>query len=363
MYDLHYRQALIKEIYKLGLVTHMTMAKQVSQQEFNKSVQQYVNVTSQPLGAKIDSYSDEWFAAAENLIKPNPPIVEVRFVPTGRWYDGWETRRHNTDASDWVIIKLGVASANLIGCEVDTTFFNGNHAPAISVDAATIQEGVDPSNVEWDEVIPKLDCGPTRQQFFLRDKLTAKAYTHVKLHMYPDGGIARFRMYGQPVPVFPEDKNLVIDMASISNGGTCVACSDEHFSSADNLLLPGRGIDMSDGWETARSREPSHVDWALIKLGAPTYVDHVVVDTAFFFGNFPQSVKIEGTTLGEGEIDTKDASWTEIVPKTKTQANHEHKYSTVDSTLKANEKPVTHVKLTMIPDGGIKRFRVFGRRA
>lgn len=323
---------------------------QVDKQEFHDAVAHCTCVSNKSLGAEVIGYSDEFFAEASNLIQPTPPTCEVRFVPSGRWYDGWETRRHNTEKSDWVIIKLGVTSSKILGVEVDTTYFNGNHAPAISV------EGSMDNCSTWTEIIGVHECMPTQQHFFLRTAgLTEKAYSHVRLHMYPDGGISRFRVYGEPVPVFPEPKE-VIDMAAITNGGTTIAVSDQHFSPADNILLPGRGTDMSDGWETSRSRVPGHEDWAIVKLGAPTIIKQAVVDTAFFRGNFPQKIRVEGVNVSDNASAKAAKGWTVIIPDSETGPDREHHYDIHDQNF------YTHVRLVMIPDGGIKRFRVFGTR-
>lgn len=331
----------------------MSEILQVSKTEFFSAASDCTCLSSASLGAEVVNYSDQWFAEATNLINPNPPVCEVRFVPSGRWYDGWETRRHNTEPSDWVVFKLGVKSAKILGVEVDTAYFNGNHAPAISVEASH-------DGLKWSEVIEKTDCGASQQHFFLRQKgLTSETFSFVRLHMYPDGGIARFRVYGEPVPVFPTDTSEELDMALVSNGGTTIAVSDQHFSSADNILLPGRGTDMSDGWETSRSRVPGHVDWVVVKLGAPTKINRVIVDTAFFRGNFPQFIKIEGLSAPDNaSAKLADANWTEVVPKSKTHADQEHIFA-----VEQHFPAVTHVKLTIIPDGGVKRLRVFGTRA
>lgn len=257
-----------------------------------------------------------------------------------------------------MIFRLGVASARLIGAEVDTAFFNGNHAPHISVEAAYLSDGEDVANAAWEEVLPKLECGPSARFFFARDALTEKFYTHARLRMYPDGGIARFRLYGEVVPVFPKDASAVVDYAAVQNGGVAVAWSDQHFGSADNLLLPGRGHDMSDGWETKRSRTAGHVDWVIVKLGTATKVTEVVVDTADFKGNFPQKVVIKGINSKEVKPDYHDPSWKILVPESKTGPHQEHIYK----LLTNNAQAYSHVSLTIIPDGGVKRIRVFGTR-
>jgi allantoicase len=177
--------------------------------------------------------------------------------------------------------------------------------------------------------------------------------------MYPDGGIARFRLFGHAVPVFPEDKEAIFDLAAAQNGGVAVSASDQHFSKIDNLILPGRGKNMGDGWETARSRTKGHVDWAIIRLGAPGYVQNFVVDTAHFRGNYPQQVRLEAIEWkGDGEPPADAAGWAQVAEPIKCKPDVEHP---AESLVK--DKVFTHVKLVMVPDGGVKRLRVFGKRA
>ena len=335
----------------------------ISEQQFREDVVlKYTDVIGENLGGHVIKVSDEWFAKAENLIKPKPPIRDAaRFTHAGAWYDGWETRRHNQEEADYVIIRMGVSSAKLIGCEVDTAFFNGNHAPHISVEAAFLElEKSDKiEHAQWDTVIAKVECGPSQRHFFVRDSLTDKAYTHVRLRMYPDGGIARFRLYGTVLPVHPHDRSAIMDTASVKNGGVAIRVSDQHFGVASNLLLPGRGHDMSDGWETKRSREPGHVDWVIVRLGARTAVRDVVIDTAHFRGNFPQYTNVKGIDV---ERDDKvpaynSSEWKVLVGDLKAAPDKEHTYP-VD-----NHPVCSHVMLTIIPDGGVKRFRVIGTLA
>lgn len=329
----------------------------VSAEDFQtKIVQRYTDVIGSKLGGSVVSFSDEWFAAAENLIKPGAPIRDAtRFTYAGAWYDGWETRRHNTAEADWVVLAMGVSSASLVGCEVDTAFFNGNHAPHISVEATNLAAGASIESAKWDEIIPKVECGPTQRQFFVREGgETEETYTHVRLRMYPDGGIARFRLYGRVHPVRPADISQEVDTASAGQGGVCVAFSDQHFGSVDNLLLPGRGHDMSDGWETKRSRTAGHVDWAIIKLGHKTNIGRVLVDTAHYRGNFPQYITVESIVSDQEVVSCEDPSWEMIVGKSKTGPDAEHEYKVEGG------KVATHIKFTMIPDGGVKRVRCFG---
>ncbi|ANB13667.1 allantoicase [Sugiyamaella lignohabitans] len=342
---------------------------QVSLEEFEKRTAAYVNVINTHLETEIIAFSDEFFAEATNLITSTPPVREAgRYTEKGAWYDGWETRRHNTEEADWVIIKVGVNSARIAAVEVDTAFFNGNHAPAISVEGVYLEGKVNQSSfdtVQWQPIISHVECGPSQRHFFARDDgLTKQSFNYLRLRMYPDGGIARFRAYGSPVPVFPDDKSVVLDLASISNGGSAVAWSDKRFSGPDNLLLPGRGHDMSDGWETARSRTKGHVDWAIIKLGAPARISKVVVDTAYFLGNFPAAVKVEAINLDpSSEISATDSAWKDIVGETPAGPGKEHEFSLANGLATITKDELfTHVKLVMIPDGGVKRLRIFGTR-
>lgn len=337
----------------------------LTEQQFNDQiVSQYTDVIGSKVGGSVVQFSDEWFAAAENLIKPKPPIRDAtRFVFAGAWYDGWETRRHNTEEADYVIFKLGVSSARLIGCEVDTAFFSGNHAPAISVEAVKLSEeeevqSSDWSSVQWESVIDKVECGPSQRHFLARDALTSGEYTHARLQMYPDGGIARFRLYGEVIPNLASiTANSMVDFASVQYGGLAVSWSDQHFGTVDNLLLPGRGVDMSDGWETKRSRTPGHVDWVVIKLGSLVNIQEIIVDTAHFRGNFPQKVALDALST-EQKVPAEDAQWVPLVEPSKTFADKEHSFKNF-----VNGGQFTHVRLTIIPDGGVKRVRVLGTLA
>lgn len=323
-----------------------------------------LDLVSEALGGKVLAFSDQWFAEAINLITPTPPIRQPgKMVYTGAWYDGWETRRHNPEPFDWVVFRLGVASGIVEGVEVDTTYFSGNHAPLISVEGCF---NLDDDEVvswkggrgKWETILGHQKCGPSQRWGWKLHESTRKQYTHVRLNMYPDGGMARFRLYGHAVPVFPDDKDAVFDLAAAQNGGVAISCSNQHFSSIDNLLLPGRGKNMGDGWETARSRTPGHADWAIIRLGTAGYVEKVLVDTAHFRGNFPQKVKVEAIDWeGKSDPGPDAGGWRELVPPRKCGPDRVHEF---ESLLRGTA--VTHVKLLMIPDGGVKRLRVFGKR-
>ncbi|KAB5585820.1 Allantoicase [Coniochaeta sp. 2T2.1] len=349
--------------YKLDAVKATKIASDGIDKTFRSS---NIDLVSADLGGKVLGFSDEWFAEAANLINPAAPIRQAgKMVFTGAWYDGWETRRHNPEPFDWVVIRLGVASGTVEGVEVDTSFFNGNEAPAISVEGCFSTNDDEVLSWKggrggWETILGVQECGPLQRQAWKLDEPTSKRYTHVRLNMYPDGGIARFRLFGHAVPVFPEDKDAVFDLAAAINGGVAVSCSDQHFGTKDNLVLPGRGKNMGDGWETARSRKKDHVDWAIIRLGAPGYIQSFVADTAHFRGNFPQQVKLEAIEWTEegSEPSADSAGWQEVAEPIKCGPDKEHEAASL-----VKDKRFTHVKLIIVPDGGVKRLRVLGKRA
>ena len=252
--------------------------------------------------------------------------------------------------------------------EVDTAFFNGNHAESVEVwGTYETDEGADERVKEagyknWRPMLGKRGCGASRRQAWkINGEITE--VTHVKLCMFPDGGIARFRLYGVAVPVWPKDESEEVELSSALMGGRVVGFSDEHFGKAGNVLMPGRGVDMGDGWETKRSRESGHSDWVVVKLGARGSVRSCMVDTMHFRGNFPQGVKVEGLDAeGEEVVSGDDERWVETVGVQGCEKDKEHVFA--GGLLKSVEgRAFTHMKMTIIPDGGVKRFRVFGTRA
>lgn len=219
----------------------------------------------------------------------------------------------------------------------------------------------------WETILSRKECGPSQRHAWLLDAPTEKAYTHVRLQMFPDGGIARFRLYGAAVPVFPAEADAVVELSATVNGGVATSCSDQHFGTKDNLLLPGRGKDMGDGWETKRTRG-EHVDWVIVKLGARCEIDHILIDTAHFRGNFPQKVQVFAGDFDK-EPGEKEDGWVEVLAPTKSAADVIRTYRAegageeADGTLKeVKDEAYGWAKLVIIPDGGVSRFKVFGRR-
>ncbi|BCR93671.1 allantoicase [Aspergillus luchuensis] len=333
------------------------------------------NLASSALNSTILSCSNEYFAAASNLLTPTPPINRPGvFVHTGAWYDGWETRRHNPAPYDWAVIKLGVSSAHIYGVEVNTGYFIGNYGEKASLQATYApntpdSEVADEKYANWTTILPPVECGPSQRRAWKLDpEVHGKAFTHVRLLMYPDGGFGRLRVYGKAIPGDVKVAGGEEELSSALVGGVALAASDQHFTPCSNLLLPGRGKDMGDGWETARSRAKGHVDWAIVKLGLVGSVSRVVVDTKDFRGNFPREVRVHGLVEGsvkDGEEPTHDhPGWVELVKGDRPcRADTEHVFEGQDLAAGGEDtRAFTHAKLTLVPDGGVKRFRVFGKR-
>ncbi|KAI8148184.1 allantoicase [Fennellomyces sp. T-0311] len=311
------------------------------------------DIASSALGSTIVAVTDEFFAPATNMINPAPPVhAPGKFVSTGAWMDGWETKRHN-QTYDWCIIKLGFAGS-IRGFDIDTSYFTGNQAPAASVEAAFCPCG-NTDNAKWVEVLPKVDLPPSCHNVFVLEKQT-EVYTHVRINNIPDGGIARFRVYGQVQPIFPDDKSTVLDLAFVGNGGRSVYCSNEHYTPSSNLLLPGRGQNMGDGWETKRSRTPGHKDVAIIKLGAKGHLLKAEIDTSHYKGNYPNKITLEATS-SEQEVPEDTAVWTSLIEPSSVGAHGLYYFD-----LPHTDKTFTHAKFAIIPDGGAKRVRLFGVR-
>jgi len=283
--------------------------------------------------------------------------MKGQFGPNGALYSGWETRRHNP-AYDWCIIQLGTPGA-IVGFDVDTANFNGNEAPAVSIEALYTTDG-DPQKDDnrWQEIMPRTPLGPNSRHLFSISP--TKSVNFVRLNMYPDGGIARFRVYGHVTPVRPSDLRS-FDLAHVFAGGRVEFVSDQHFGVGSNLILPGRGENMGDGWETKRNRGKGHRDWVIIKLGAPGNLEQVEIDTAHFKGNFPESCELYAL-FSDHDINWKtqrddDLEWTLILPRTKLGPHRQHYFQL--ENVKGNT--FTHVRVVIYPDGGIKRVRIIGR--
>ncbi len=319
------------------------------------------DLVAERLGGKAIACSDDFFAEKENLIKPGRGIfIPDKYTDRGKWMDGWESRRKRTPGHDWCIIQLAT-SGKIHGVDIDTNHFLGNHPPHASLEAANIPSTgkMDWDKVEWTEILEKSPLQPGSQNLFeIKDR---SVYTHLKLHIYPDGGVARLKVYGEVHKDWSKtDPTEMVDLAAATNGGKSVLCNDMFFSHMDNLIMPGRGINMGDGWETKRNRTPNNKDWVIVRLAHKGTIDKILIDTCHFKGNYPDSCLIEGCDIAykeENKFDSAAIRWTTVLPQTKLSADHEHLF---EKEI-VNNGPFTHVRLSIFPDGGISRMRLWGR--
>ncbi len=323
-----------------------------------------IDLAAEKVGGRTLLANDEFFAPKENMLKPGRGVfIPDKFTEFGKWMDGWETRRKRVPGYDWCIVKLGLPGA-IHGIDVDTNHFIGNFPEYASVDALELPGSPAPESLvdaAWTEIVPRTKLVGGTQNYI--PVASDRRWTHLRLNIYPDGGVARFRVHGV---VRPDAEKLraaseLVDLAAAENGGTVVTCNDAFFGPKDNLIFPGRAATMGEGWETRRKRVPGF-DWIVVKLALPGRLEKVEVDTNHFKGNFPDMCSLEGCVLKEDILDfanAKDIPWQELLPKTKLQAHHRHFF---ESELRARG-PFTHVRLNIFPDGGISRLRLHGRVA
>ena len=319
------------------------------------------DLAAEKLGGKVLLCSDDFFAEKENLIKPGRGIfIADKYTDRGKWMDGWESRRKRTPGHDWCIIQLAT-SGKIHGVDIDTNHFLGNHPPHASVEAANISsaDNIDFDKVSWKEILAKSPLQPGSQNFYeLNDH---NIYSHIKLHIFPDGGVARLKIYGE---VFKDwstvDASEMVNLAAATNGAKSVLCNDMFFSHMDNLIMPARGENMGDGWETKRNRTPNNRDWVIVRLAHQGLIEKILVDTCHFKGNYPDTCSIEGCDIAykeENKLESDVIEWKTILPQSKLSADHEHFF---EDEIK-NKGPFTHVRLNIFPDGGVSRLRLWGR--
>lgn len=317
------------------------------------------DLAAERLGGKALLCSDDFFAEKENLLKQGRGIfIPDKYTDRGKWMDGWESRRKRTPGHDWCIIQLAT-SGIIHGVDIDTNHFLGNHPPFASIEACNLSSSDDIEKARWKEILPRSPLQAGSKNFYaINDR---NIYTHLRLNIYPDGGVARLKVYGE---VFKDwntvDKDETIDLAAAVNGAKSILCNDMFFSHMDNLIMPGRGINMGDGWETKRNRTPANRDWAIVRLAHKGVIEKITIDTAHFKGNYPDSCLLEGCNLSVDEEDkiASDAiRWTTILPQTKLQADHEHFF---EKEIVSKEA-FTHVRLSIFPDGGVSRMRLWGK--
>ena len=313
------------------------------------------DLASARVGGRAIATNDDFFASKANLVKPAPPIfIPGTYTTRGKWMDGWESRRRRTPGHDWCIVKLGMRGI-VHGVNVDTSFFTGNFPSHCSIDALDTSRPLKSADyvangAPWRPLLAKTALRGDGHNFLSVDD--EWPCTHLRLNIFPDGGVARLRAYGDVVVDWAQAARggRAIDLAAIQHGGLVLTASDVHYGAKDNMIMPGRASNMSDGWETKRRRGPGY-DWAIIRLGAPGVISKIEIDTNHFRGNFPDSASLEG--LAESD------AWVEILPQTKLRAHRRHFFA-----KELRPAPtVSQVRLNIYPDGGVSRLRVHGTLA
>lgn len=318
--------------------------------------QDLIDLASERLGGAVIAANDEFFAPKEAMLKPGPAEWrEGVYTERGKWMDGWETRRRRTPGHDWAIVRLG-APGIVRGVVIDTSYYTGNYPEHASVDACSLGdnasvEGILSGAVHWDSLLPKTALTGNGVNAF-ETKGQTRRVTHLRLNIFPDGGVARLRVHGEVVPdtdVFSREA----DLAAMENGGFVVSCSDMHYGHRQNLILPGRSTHMGDGWETRRRRGPGH-DWSIVRLARRGRITRIELDTDHFKGNAPGRCMLEYTDADPAAFDAGKATWDELLPETPLEPHMRHKWYEFDSG------DATHVRLNIYPDGGVARLRLFG---
>lgn len=319
----------------------------------------YVNMASPRLDATVVYSTDDFFAAKERLIDPEEPVfIPGKYDDNGKWMDGWESRRKRTPGHDFCIVRLGQAGV-IHGVDIDTRHFTGNYPPAASLEACVSGDDMPGDDALWTEIVPRMDLIGDSQHLVPIDSPTP--WTHLRLHIFPDGGVARLRVYGRIFKDWSgEDASKTIDLLTLENGGRPIFANNEHFGILANIMAPGKGINMGDGWETRRRREPGN-DWAVVELGHVGTIEQIMVDTAYFKGNYPAFISLQAANLENADDETiprESDGWTELLAKQPLTADNEHTFAP-----SAHIGPITHVRLNIYPDGGVSRMRLFGKRS
>lgn len=319
-----------------------------------------VDLAHPRLGTEVVAVSDEFFASKERLIDPADPVFRAGvYDDHGKWMDGWETARRRTGGHDDAVIRLGVPGRVRV-IDVDTSFFTGNYPPAVSIEGCSSPTVV-PADDEWRPMVPMTSIGGDAHHLIAIDD--PDVVTHVRLHLHPDGGVARLRLHGEVHHDWdtdgPDEGADLVDLAALVHGGTIVTWSDAHYGEPQAILAPGPGVNMNDGWETARRRVPGH-EWIIVALGHVGTVEQIVVDTTHNKGNFPHRCTASAGLIDPAaspEVIANEAMfWPELLDARPLTADAVHHLDGL-----ADLGPVSHVRFDIHPDGGISRLRLMGR--
>ena len=316
-----------------------------------------IDLAQPRLGSKVIFKTDDFFASAKRIIEPTAPVFkEGLFDKNGKWMDGWESRRKRTPGHDYLIIKLG-KPGSISKVDVDTSHFNGNQPSMISIEASNSKSN-NIKNFKWKTLVGKKKTKANSQHIF---KTSSKSvFTHIKLNIFPDGGVARLRLYGS---ISKKNNNFgkkTINLASLLDGASVIACNNEHFGKAENILAPGKAKNMGDGWETRRRRDKGF-DWLILNSINGKKIDKIEISTHHFKGNFPSHCSLQATYIPSKQsslsIVKSSNKWKTLMKKTSLMANKTHVFK---NKLMKNDK-INFIKINIFPDGGISRFKIFGK--
>ncbi|UCI05644.1 allantoicase [Mesorhizobium sp. B1-1-8] len=314
-----------------------------------------VDLASRWLGGSVLAASDESFGEKESLLTPTPSaFVPGNYGPRGEIVDGWETKRRREPGHDWALIRLGAAGI-ITGIDVDTSFFTGNFPTTCRIEACGVEgypspKALQSADTEWIEIVPRSPVkGDAHNRFDVSDR---RRFTHVRISAFPDGGIARLRVYGHVVPDPRVFDGLTVDLANQDHGGQVVTSSDGFYTSAAMLNRPDKARNMGDGWETRRRRDDGN-DHAVIRLALPGHVRLVEIDTAHFKYNASAEVALSGA--GEA-LPGGDDGWRPLLSRRPLQPDTRHVFRVAQT-----RERVSYIRLDAYPDGGISRVRLWGK--
>jgi len=315
-----------------------------------------INLADPRIGSKIIFKTDDFFAAAHRILKTDIPVFkDGLFDKHGKWMDGWETRRRRSKGYDYLVLKLG-KPGKIFDIDIDTSHFNGNQPTHASLEGCFSRSKPN-KKTKWTRLLGKKKLGPNKNHNFKSQNKST--FNYIRLNIFPDGGVARLRLYGKIEIDKKTINNKNINLTSVLNGASIVGCNNEHFGRAENIIAPGKGKNMGDGWETRRSRG-KNFDWLIIKFGKPGLIKKLEIDTHHFKGNYPDSCSIQtaiiNKDLSNKSIVRNSKNWKFILNKSKLSAHKKHVFKKF--LIKRNKE--NYLKINIYPDGGISRIRAFG---
>ena len=315
-----------------------------------------INLADPRIGSKVIFRTDDFFAPAHRILKTDNPIFkEGMFDKHGKWMDGWETRRRRSKGYDYLILKLG-KPGRIFNVDIDTTHFNGNQPTQASVEGC-FSKNKPNKNKKWSSLISKKKLGPNKNHNFISKNRSV--FNYIRLNIFPDGGVARIRLYGKINMGRINLNKKNINLTSVLNGASIVGCNNEHFGRAENIIAPGKAKNMGDGWETRRSRG-KNFDWIIIKFGKSGLINKLEIYTHHFKGNYPDTFSIQTANISKhvsnNFIVRNSKKWKYILKKSKLSANKKHVFKKF--LLRRNKENL--LKINIYPDGGISRIKAFG---